>query len=91
MYKAMQDAPDIKKNVAEASRIDEESLQYIDRTVAGKTLGTNPAVSHVYLAVSAEVGRRLAGRASDGTPGWAHVLGWSTFVPSGPRILDPGR
>ena len=49
MHKAMQDAPEYQKNMAEAERMDKESLEYIDRSIVGKRLGYEPAIAHAYV------------------------------------------
>lgn len=48
-YMAMQDAPEYKKNMDEYERLEKECLEYIDRSIAGKHLGADPAVAHGYV------------------------------------------
>jgi hypothetical protein len=48
-YKAMSESPDYERASAEHDRQQKELLGYVDRTVAGRRLGDDPAVAHGHV------------------------------------------
>jgi hypothetical protein len=48
-YQARRESPDYKRHMAEYERLQKEGLEYVDRSAAGKRLGSDPAVAHGYV------------------------------------------
>lgn len=48
-YQAMKDSPDHRRRTADYERLQQEGLDYVDPSVAGKRLGNDPAVAHGYV------------------------------------------
>jgi len=48
-YQAMRDSPDHKRHTAVREKLRKEILEYIDRSVAGARLGTDPSVAHGFV------------------------------------------
>jgi hypothetical protein len=51
MYTAMRESPAYKSHMQEYERLEKEMVGYIDRSVEGRKLGGDPAVSHGYVWV----------------------------------------
>jgi hypothetical protein len=48
-YSAMKDSPDYKRHMAEYERLQQQGLDYVERSVKGKHLGNDPAAAHGYV------------------------------------------
>jgi hypothetical protein len=49
MYNAMRDSQEYKQHMAEYERLQKEGIDYVEQGLAGRRLGSDPAVAHGYV------------------------------------------